>query len=43
LKARPLNKDELGASDGRIGGELYIAKPLNVNGVISVIERTLAK
>jgi len=37
-----VNKDELGASEGRIGGELYIAKPLNVKGVIGVIKRTLA-
>ena len=33
---------ELGASEGRIGGELYVAKPLNVKGVIGVIERSLA-
>jgi len=37
-----VNKEELGASEGKIGGELYIAKPLDVKGVISVIERTLA-
>ena len=38
-----VNKDELGAPEGKIGGHMYIAKPLNVKGVISVIERTLAK
>jgi len=38
-----VNKDELGAPEGTIGGEMYIAKPLNVKGVISVIERTLGK
>jgi CheY-like chemotaxis protein len=38
-----VNKDELGAPEGKIGGEMYIAKPLNVKGVISVIERTLGK
>ena len=36
-----VNKEELGASEGKIAGEMYIAKPLNVKGVISVIERTL--
>ena len=38
-----VNKDELGAPEGKIGGEMYIAKPLNIKGVISVIERTLGK
>ena len=38
-----VKKEELGAPDGRIGGRAYIAKPLNVKGVIGVIERTLAK
>jgi len=38
-----VKKEELGAPDGKIGGRIYIAKPLNVKGVLSVIERTLAK
>jgi CheY-like chemotaxis protein len=38
-----VKKEELGAPDGNIGGRTYIAKPLNVQGVIGVIERTLAK
>src|SRR5438093_10262575 len=38
-----VKKEELGAPDGKIGGRIYIAKPLNVKGVIGVIERTLAK
>ena len=38
-----VNKEDLGASDGKIGGQTYIAKPLNVQGVINVIERTLAR
>ena len=40
--AAKVDEDELAASDGSIGGELYIAKPLNVKGVIGVIERTQA-
>src|SRR6266536_1472306 len=35
-----VKKEELGAPDGKIGGRTYIAKPLNVKGVIGVIERT---
>ena len=38
-----VKKEELGAPDGKIGGRTYIAKPLNVQGVISVIERTIGK
>jgi CheY-like chemotaxis protein len=38
-----VKKEELGAPEGMIGGRMYIAKPLNVKGVISVIEKTLAK
>jgi two-component system, OmpR family, response regulator len=38
-----VKKEELGASEGKIGGRIYIAKPLNVKGVISVIEKTLGK
>ena len=36
-----VNKEELGAPDGKIGGRTYIAKPLDIKGVIAVIERTL--
>ena len=35
--------EELGAPDAKIGGRTYIAKPLNVQGVLSVIERTIGK
>ena len=38
-----VKKEELGAPDGKIGGRTYIAKPLNVRGVIGVIERTIGK
>jgi len=38
-----VKKEELGAPEGRIGGRMYIAKPLNVQGVIGVIEKTLGK
>lgn len=38
-----VKKEELGAPDGKIGGRTYIAKPLNVQGVIGVIERTIGK
>jgi CheY-like chemotaxis protein len=38
-----VKKEELGAPDGKIGGRTYIAKPLNVQGVLSVIERTIGK
>ena len=38
-----VKKEELGAPDGKIGGRTYIAKPLDVKGVIAVIERTLGK
>ena len=30
-------------TQGKIGGRMYIAKPLNVKGVIGVIERMLGK
>ena len=36
-----VKKEELGAPDGVIGGFTYIAKPLNVKGVMGVIERSL--
>lgn len=36
-----IKKEELGGTEGKIGGSTYIAKPLNVQGVISVIERSL--
>lgn len=36
-----VKKDEIEAKGGMIGGFPYIAKPLNVQGVIEVIERTL--
>lgn len=36
-----VKKEELGAPDGIIGGFTYIAKPLNVKGVMSVIEKHL--
>lgn len=36
-----IKKEELGGPEGKIGGRTYIAKPLNVQGVISVIERSL--
>jgi two-component system, OmpR family, response regulator len=35
--------EELSATGGKIGGRTYIAKPLNVQGVIGIIEKTLAK
>jgi CheY-like chemotaxis protein len=38
-----VKKEELGAPEGKIGGRMYIAKPLNVKGVIGVIEKTLGK
>lgn len=38
-----VKKEEVKAREGRIGGFPYIAKPLNVKGVISVIEKELAK
>jgi len=38
-----VKKEELGAPEGKIGGRMYIAKPLNVKGVIDVIEKTLGK
>src|ERR1043166_10113824 len=31
-----VKKEELGAPDGKIGGRTYIAKPLDVKGVIAV-------
>jgi CheY-like chemotaxis protein len=36
-----VKKQELDAKGGMIGGFPYIAKPLDVEGVIAVIERTL--
>jgi len=38
-----VKKEELNACDGVIGGFPYIAKPLNVKGVIRTIEKHLAK
>jgi len=38
-----IKKEELGGAEGKIGGRTYIAKPLNVQGVISVIERSLSQ
>jgi two-component system OmpR family response regulator len=38
-----VKQEELGGSKGKIGGRIYIAKPLNMKGVISVIEETLGK
>jgi CheY-like chemotaxis protein len=37
-----VRKEELGASGGKIGGRTYIAKPIDLKGVIGVIEKTLA-
>jgi two-component system OmpR family response regulator len=37
-----VKKEELDAKGGMIGGFLYIAKPLDLKSVKSVIERTLA-
>jgi len=37
-----VKKEELDTKGGMIGGFTYIAKPLDVNGVKTVIERTLA-
>jgi CheY-like chemotaxis protein len=37
-----IKKEELGGDQGKVGGRTYIAKPMNVQGVIGVIERTLA-
>jgi CheY-like chemotaxis protein len=37
-----IKKEELGGLEGKIGGRTYIAKPLNIQGVISVIERNLS-
>jgi two-component system OmpR family response regulator len=36
-----VKKEELAAKGGMIGGFPYIAKPLDINGVKEVIERTL--
>ncbi len=36
-----VKKEELGAAIGKIGGRTYIAKPLDVRGVLHLIERTL--
>jgi len=36
-----VKKEEIEARGGRIGGYTYVAKPLNVAGVIGVIEKTL--
>ena len=38
-----VKKEEVQARAGMIGGFPYIAKPLNVKGVISAIEKHLAK
>jgi len=38
-----VKRGELGAPDAKIGGRIYIAKPLDVKGVIDVIERTIGK
>ena len=37
-----VKSEEVKAHDGYIGGYPYIAKPLNVKGVLSVIEKHLA-
>jgi CheY-like chemotaxis protein len=36
-----VKREEIGGPDARIGGQHYIAKPLDVQGVIAVLERTL--
>jgi CheY-like chemotaxis protein len=36
-----VKKEELGGPDGVIGGRLYIAKPLDLKGVLAAMERTL--
>jgi two-component system, OmpR family, phosphate regulon response regulator PhoB len=38
-----VKKEELGGSQGVIGGRLYIAKPLDLKGVLAAIERVLGK
>ena len=38
-----VKKEEIGGPDAKIGGRHYIAKPLDVKGVLSVLERTLGK
>ncbi|HXG46074.1 MAG TPA: response regulator [Methylomirabilota bacterium] len=38
-----VKKEEVSARDGMIGGFPYIAKPLNVKGVMNVIEQQLKK
>jgi len=38
-----VKKEEVNARDGVIGGFPYIAKPLNVKGVLNVIEQQLGK
>jgi len=38
-----VKKEELKGPEGMIGGFPYIAKPLNVKGVMSVIEKHLGK
>ena len=37
-----IKKEKLGGPEGKVGGRTYIAKPLDVQGVIDVIERTIA-
>ena len=37
-----VKREELSAKDGMIGGFPYIAKPLNIKGVIQAIEKNLA-
>ena len=36
-----VKKEELGASEGMIGGRMYIAKPLKIDGVLRVIKQFL--
>jgi CheY-like chemotaxis protein len=36
-----VKKEELGGPEGKIGGRLYIAKPLDLKGVLAAIERIL--
>jgi CheY-like chemotaxis protein len=38
-----VKKEEIGGPDAKIGGRQYIAKPLDVQGVRRVIERTIGK
>ena len=36
-----VRKQELGGASGNIGGRTFVAKPLNVSEVLTVVERTL--